>query len=160
MLRWLITACDRTAAFAACALLVILLACVALGALTRSLGNPLIWTDELSRFLMVWLAVFGWILGSRRRIHVRIRYFQNRLPAKAQRGAEFAIQLTLALFGILVGWYGIELVGKNHDLEATTLSISMAWMYAPMVLAGVVTSLQAAREISGLRSNAKSAGSP
>ena len=160
MLRRLITACDRTAAFAACALLVTLLACVALGAVTRSMGNPLIWTDEFSRFLMVWLAVFGWILGSRRRIHVRIRYFQNRLPARAQRGAEFTIQLALALLGILVSWYGVELVGKNHDLEATTLPISMAWMYGPMVLAGVVTALQATREIIDLSSKAKSPGYP
>ncbi len=82
MLRRLVGGFDQAAAFIACALVVALLGCVALGVVTRSLGDPLIWTDELSRFLMVWLAVFGWILASRKRIHVRIRFFQDLLPTQ------------------------------------------------------------------------------
>ena len=77
---------TRAAAIVACALVAALLVCVALGVVTRGLGDPLIWTDELSRFLMVWLAVFGWILASRKRIHVRIRYFQDLLPQRAHAG--------------------------------------------------------------------------
>ena len=86
MLRNLIGGFDRATAIVACVLVVALLVCVALGVVTRGMGEPLIWTDELSRFLMVWLAVFGWILGSRKRIHVRIRYFQDLLPARAHSG--------------------------------------------------------------------------
>ena len=147
MLRSLTGGFDRTATFVACALVVALLGCVALGVITRTLGNPLIWTDELSRFLMVWIAVFGWILASRKRLHVRIRYFQDRLPPRAHRGVELAVQLALTLFGLLVTWYSVELVAKNHDLEATSLPISMAWMYVPMVLAGAVTAMQGASEV-------------
>jgi TRAP-type C4-dicarboxylate transport system permease small subunit len=138
---------DRLAGVVACALLIALLGCVALGVVTRAANDPLIWTDELSRFLLVWLAVFGWILASRRRIQVRIRFFQDRLPAPAHRIVESAIQLALFVFGVLIAWYGALLVAKNHDLEATTLPISMSWMYAPMVLAGIVTALQGAVEL-------------
>jgi len=137
---------DRGAAVAACALLVILLGVVALGVVTRGAGAPLIWTDELSRFLMVWLAVAGWILASRKGIQVRIRFFQDLLPRPAHRAVEFAIQLALTVFGALIAWFSVGLVAKNHDLEATTLPLSMAWMYAPMVLAGIVTALQGAYE--------------
>ena len=146
MLRVLTGGFDRAAAIVACALVMALLGCVALGVITRGLGDPLSWTDELSRFLMVWLAVFGWILGSRRRIHVRIRYFQDLLPARAHSAAELCIQLALIVFGILITWYSILLVGKNHDLNATSLPVSMAWMYVPMVLAGFVTAAQGASE--------------
>ena len=146
MLRVLTGGFDRAAAIVACALVMALLGCVALGVITRGLGDPLSWTDELSRFLMVWLAVFGWILGSRKRIHVRIRYFQDLLPARAHGAVELCIQLALTVFGILITWYSIGLVGKNHDLDATSLPISMAWMYVPMVLAGFVTAAQGANE--------------
>jgi TRAP-type C4-dicarboxylate transport system permease small subunit len=140
---------DRAATFVACALVAALLGCVALGVVTRTMGQPLIWTDELSRFLMVWIAVFGWILASRKRLHVRIRYFQDLLPAAAHTAVERGTQLALLLFGILITWYGVGLVAKNHDLEATTLPVSMAWMYVPMVLAGVVTAVQAVGEVAG-----------
>jgi len=147
MLRRLVGAFDRSAAIVACALVVALLVDVSLGALTRSLGDPLIWTDELARFLMVWLAVAGWIIASRKRLHVRIRYFHDLLPARAHRSVELAIQLAMALFGALIVVYGTGLVAKNRDLEATTLPIAMAWMYVPLLPAGAVTFVQAIREL-------------
>jgi len=146
MLRLLLRGLDRATAVAACVLVAALLGCVALGVITRGMGDPLSWTDELSRFLMVWLAVFGWMLASRKRIHVRIRYFQDHLPPRMHGAVELVLQLALALFGALLTWYSIGLVGRNHDLDATSLPISMAWMYVPMVLAGLVTALQGARD--------------
>ena len=146
MLRTLIGGFDRAAALVACTLVVALLVCVALGVVTRGFGEPLIWTDELSRFLMVWLAVFGWILGSRKRIHVRIRYFQDLLPERAHAGVELFLQTALTLFGLLITWYSVGLVAKNHDLNATSLPISMAWMYVPMVAAGIATAIQSGAE--------------
>ena len=147
MPRLVAGAFDRASAFVSCALVVALLAVVSLGALTRSFGEPLIWTDELSRFLMVWLAVFGWIVATRKRIHVRIRFFQDRLPARAHQATEVIIQFAMTLFGVVITGYSVSLIGKNHDLDATSLPISMAWMYAPMVLGGAVTALQGASEL-------------
>jgi TRAP-type C4-dicarboxylate transport system permease small subunit len=146
-LRALAGAFDKASLFVCCALVTALLGCVSLGALTRGLGEPLIWTDELSRFLMVWLAVFGWIVATRKRIHVRIRFFQDRLPARARQATELVIQFAMTLFGVLVTVYSVGLIGKNHDLDATSLPISMAWMYAPMVIGGAITALQGASEL-------------
>ena len=147
MRRVVAGAFDRASTFICCALVVALLAVVSLGALTRSFGEPLIWTDELSRFLMVWLAVFGWIVATRKRIHVRIRFFQDGLPARAHQATELVIQFAMTLFGVLITIYSVGLIGKNHDLDATSLPISMAWMYAPMVLGGAITALQGASEL-------------
>ena len=138
---------DRGIEALACVILVALLSCVTLGVITRALDDPLIWTDEIARFLMVWLAVFGWILASRRRTHVRIRFFADLLPRPARRVAEFVIQTALLIFGVAVAVTGVGLTARNFDLEATTVSISFAWMYAPMVLGGAITALQGASEV-------------
>lgn len=147
MLHSLLRGFDRAAAIVACLLVVVLLGCVALGVISRGLGAPFIWTDELSRFLMVWLAVAGWILASRKRIHVRIRYLQDKLPPRLHAIVEAIFQVALTIFGLLIAWYGVGLVAKNLDLEATSLPIVMAWMYVPMVLAGVVMAMQGAVEV-------------
>ena len=160
MLRALAGAFDKASLFVCCALVTALLGCVSLGALTRGLGEPLIWTDELSRFLMVWLAVFGWIVASRKRIHVRIRFFQDRLPKHVHKATEIAIQSAMTLFGALVAAYSVGLIGRNHDLDATTLPISMAWMYAPMVLGGAITALQGAGEILQALRRSRPPGAP
>jgi len=146
MLQRLATGFDRLFGLVAGGLLVALLVCVSLGVVTRGMALPLAWTDEVSRFLMIWLAVFGWILGTRKRAHVRIRWFHDKLPERARRALDFAIRLAMLVFGIAVGWHGVGLTLKNHDLQATTIEISMGWVYAPLIFAGLVTAAQAVVE--------------
>lgn len=140
--RWL-AAADRAIAAVAVAALVLLLTAVSLGIVFRALGHPLSWTDEISGYLMVWLACLGWILATRRRAHIRIRFFQHKLPSPGRRGAEAAIQAAMALVGLVVGVQSVHLVIVNHDIEAVSIPISTAWMYLPMVPAGFVMAGQA-----------------
>jgi TRAP-type C4-dicarboxylate transport system permease small subunit len=147
MLITLRAAFDRALQWLAIALTVALLTVVMLGVITRALGEPLIWTDEISRFLMVWVAVAGWLLATRRRAHIRIRFFQDLLPPRAWRGAEIVIQCGLLALGLLLAWYGVDIVERNRDMEALSLPISLAWMYVPIVIAGLVTAAQAIGEI-------------
>lgn len=138
---------DRAFQWLAIGLTVALLAVVMLGVITRALGDPLIWTDEISRFLMVWVAVAGWLLATRRRAHIRIRFFHDMLPKRAWRAAEIVIQCGIVLLGAMLAWYGVDIVTRNRDMEALSLPISLAWMYAPIVIAGLVTAAQAIGEI-------------
>ncbi|SIQ61720.1 MULTISPECIES: TRAP transporter small permease [unclassified Bosea (in: a-proteobacteria)] len=138
---------DRAMEAVAALLIVALLVTVTLGIVTRAMGEPLIWTDEVSRFLMLWVAVVGWVMASRRRVHIRIRFFHDMMPARGWRTAEALMQLAMMLFGALTLWYSIHLVQANYDLEATTVPLSMGLLYAPMVLAGLVTLLQGLAEL-------------
>ena len=138
---------DRAIQWLAIGLTVALLAVVMLGVITRALGDPLIWTDEISRFLMVWVAVAGWLLATRRRAHIRIRFFHDMLPKRAWRAAEIAIQCGIVVLGVLFAWYGVDIVMRNRDMEALSLPISLAWMYVPIVIAGLATAAQAISEI-------------
>jgi TRAP-type C4-dicarboxylate transport system permease small subunit len=138
---------DKTFQLLAMLLIAALCVAVLLGVATRALGDPLMWTDEVSRFLMVWLACIGWVMASRRRVHIRVRFFQDMLPPRARRIWEAVMQAAIAWLGLLVAWYGFEVVERSWDLEATTMELSMGWLYVPMLLAGVVTTLQAAVEV-------------
>lgn len=138
---------DRAIQGLAIGLTVTLLVVVMLGVITRALGDPLIWTDEISRFLMVWVAVAGWLLATRRRAHIRIRFFHDMLPKRAWGAAEIAIQCGIVVLGALLAWYGVDIVMRNRDMEALSLPISLAWMYVPIVIAGLATATQAFGEI-------------
>ncbi|SFJ48961.1 TRAP-type C4-dicarboxylate transport system, small permease component [Bosea sp. OK403] len=147
MIAFARTVFDRAMEILAGILIVTLLVCVTLGIVTRALGDPLIWTDEVSRFLMLWVAVCGWVIASRRQVHIRIRFFHDLLPRQGWRATETVMQIAMIVFGLLVGWYSIHLVAVNRDLEATTVPISMGLLYAPMVFAGFVTAVQGLFEL-------------
>ncbi len=128
-------------------LVVVLLATVTAGVLFRAINHPLSWTDEISGFLMVWLACLGWMLATRHGAHIRINVFQDRLPRAAWRATEVAILLAVALLGAVIAWYSVHLIRTNADMEALSLPVSAAWLYVPLLPAGIVTLLQALADL-------------
>jgi TRAP-type C4-dicarboxylate transport system permease small subunit len=127
-------------------ILLSLLGVVVLGVAMRALNAPLSWTDEAARYLMVWLALLGWILAARRRAHVRVTVLLDRLPARVRRGAELLIQLAVALFGLGLVWHGAVLVERNWDLDTVSLPVPAGVLYLPLLPAGAALALQALAE--------------
>ena len=130
----------------ACVLLVSLLCCVMWGVVTRAWGNPSIYTDEGTRFLMAWLAAIGWMIAGRSRAHVRIRFFQNLLPSRAWQATELVIQLAIVAFGLSIAGFAIVMFHNNLGLRATSLPISMVWLYMPLIPAALLMAAQAAAD--------------
>ena len=138
---------DHVVAVVAGVLVVALLLSVAAGVVSRGLGEPFIWTDEVARFLMVWLACFGWILAARRHSHIRVRFFLDLLPQGAFRVVEVVMTVATLVFGLLTAVYGWVLVERNWEIEATTVPLSMSLIYLPIVFAGLATALQGAADL-------------
>jgi TRAP-type transport system small permease protein len=138
---------DLAIKVAAVVVLLALLATVVLGVASRALNEPLVWSDELARYLMVWLALIGWILASRRRSHIRITLLLDRLPAAGRRIAEAVIQVALIVLGALLVRDGLTLVERNLDVETVSLPVSSALLYVPIVFAGLATALQSLAQI-------------
>lgn len=138
---------DRVLKVVAAAFLVILLSTVTAGIVMRALNHPLSWTEEASGFLMVWLACLGWMIASRHASHIRIRFFLDLMPRQAKRSTEIVLQLGVALLGGVIAWQSIHLMRVNSDIEATTMPVVVAWMYVPLLPAGLVTLAQALAQL-------------
>ncbi len=138
---------DRLLQVSAGALVVVLLLTVTAGVISRTINHPLAWTDEASGFLMVWLACLGWMLATRHGAHIRIRVFQDKLPAASWRATECTILVAVAVLGAVVAWFSVHLVRTNADIEALALPISTAWGYAPLLPAGLLTVVQACADL-------------
>jgi len=139
-------AADGATRWALVVVLLSLLGVIVLGVVMRALNEPLSWIDEGARYLMVWLALLGWILAARRRAHIRITVLLDRLPGVARRAAEVLIQASVALFGGLLVWHGVTLVERNWDLDTVSLPVSAAFLYLPLLPAGAALVLQALAE--------------
>ncbi|HEV2555884.1 MAG TPA: TRAP transporter small permease [Bosea sp. (in: a-proteobacteria)] len=155
---------DRIVRGAAVALLLSLLVAVLLGVLSRQLNAPLAWTDELAQYLLVWTGFVGWIIAARRRSHIRITVFADKLPAGAGRVLEVVTQMAIIVFAAVLIRYSFALIERNWDVESIALPISGAALYIVMPLAGLALILQALAEIAevvaGRRPVAAEPGSP
>lgn len=133
------------------ALLVVLLCTVAAGIGFRAINQPLGWTDEMSGYLMVWLACLGSMMATRRRTHMRIGLFMDKLPHSAWRANEVLCQCAVAAIGLIAAWQSIHLMRVNHDIQAISLPVSTAWLYAPLLPAGLLAAIQAMVDMCGPR---------
>ena len=140
--RWF----DLAIRFLAGAAIAALTLAVLLGVISRTLNDPYAWTDEASRILMIWVAAFGWVMATRSHAHIRIRFFHDLLPSLAWGIVEIVINAAIVLFGLLLAVYGVDLVSRNIDVEATSLPLSMAWLYMPLLVGGAATFIQAAAD--------------
>jgi TRAP-type C4-dicarboxylate transport system permease small subunit len=122
---------------------VALLATVLAGVFWRAFGYPLSWTDEASGYLMVWTACLGWMMATRRHAHIHIRFFQDHMPKSMREPCLLLIELMVFVFGSFVAAKSVHLIMVNSDIEATSMPISAAWLYVPLLPAGAVTAGQA-----------------
>jgi TRAP-type transport system small permease protein len=134
---------DRLLRWSAVVLLLTLLASVLIGVISRQLNAPVAWSDELAQYLLVWTAFVGWIIASRRRSHIRITVFADKLPAPLGLALELLTQGLVVLFALVLLRYSFGLIDRTWDVESIALPITAAALYVVMPLAALALILQA-----------------
>ena len=101
------------------------------------------WSDELTRFLLVWISFLGISIGARRAAHPGVDSLVRALPAHWVRAASFlTLVLSVTFFSIMAG-YGGALVLRTWPQYSTSLGIRMGIPYLAVPVAGVLMTLHA-----------------
>ncbi len=91
---------------------------------------PLIWGEELSLFLFIWLALLSASIAVRRRLHVRMAELIAKLPKPLRASFDIAALLCMAALTMVLGWQGYNLAGSGLNEQAPALRGPMVWVYA------------------------------
>jgi TRAP-type transport system small permease protein len=105
----------------------------------RKFLEPLVWSEELARYVFTWVAFLGWVIATDRRTHIAITQGVDRAGPRLRRVLlAFGDGATLVLMALLL-WQGLRLVGNNAGIDAVSLPLSIALVYAavPLAAAGV-----------------------
>jgi TRAP-type C4-dicarboxylate transport system permease small subunit len=138
---------DRCVELVAVVLMLAMLGTVVLGVATRSAGRPVVWTDELAQYLLVWLGFVGFILASRRGSHIRVTVLLDRFPERLRKLLEVAIRLAIVVFAAVLIWQAGPLIRRNIDVETVTLPFPAAVLYVLLPVLGLALAVQAAVDI-------------
>ena len=98
---------------------------------------PLAFTEELEVNALVWLTMFGTSAAFRRRRHLRMLFFQDKLPKDIRRSLHFCIALlSIALF-VSLGYLGYVQLLDERFLEITSESLNLPqWLYTVCIPIG------------------------
>lgn len=100
----------------------------------KFVGKSIFWADEVSLFLIIWMAFIAMAIGVEKHLHIAIEMFTNKLPKKAQMILDKIICATTFFFGFVLFVYGIRLVSStmSSTLPATQWPAGLEYLMMPV----------------------------
>ena len=103
--------------------------------------TPSSFTDELARYLMIWLGILGAAYVAGKNEHVAIDFFAKKFSEKRQllltRFFSIAV-LSFAFFGMVVGGSRLVYITTKLEQFSPTLKIPLAVVYGVIPLSGIL----------------------
>jgi TRAP-type C4-dicarboxylate transport system permease small subunit len=126
--------------------LVILMAVMTLdvlwGVLTRYVvGSQASWSEELARFLMIWIGILGAAYASGQRMHLAIDLLQPSLNTDHQRSLSRIISVLVVLFAftvMVIGGFRLIYITNTLGQLSPALRIPMWVIYSVVPLSGLI----------------------
>jgi len=100
------------------------------------------WTEELARYLMIWMAMLGAPLALRMDRHIGVGIVLERLPRRARLWITLATCLTTMAFMGVIGWQGYVLCTRNLTQVSPAMQLPMVLTYASIPVGGVCMLLE------------------
>ena len=105
------------------------------------LANPSSFTDELARYLMIWVGVLGAAYVAGKGNHVAITYFSEKFSPKNYRKVRVFIHLTIlvfALLGMLIGGSRLVYITLVLGQLSPALKIPLGLVYLVIPISGAL----------------------
>ncbi|SFM19074.1 TRAP transporter small permease [Salibacterium qingdaonense] len=93
------------------------------------LDSSLAWSEELSRFLFIWIIFLGSEIAFRKNAHIAVDSLFESLKGKPKIFLSILIDLIIVLFAVIVLISGIKLFQSTTDDISTGLNLPMSYVY-------------------------------
>lgn len=133
------------------ALLVLMVLAVLWQVFSRYIAkNPSSWTEELSRYLFIWIGILGAAYASGQQTHLAIDILPPKLEPQNRIKLRILINVLVILFSLTVLVIGgANLVYVNYDLgqSSAALNIPLSFVYMIVPLSGILVIFYKVNEI-------------
>lgn len=92
-------------------------------------GTSLPWVEEITRYMMIWVAWLAVGLAMREGAHIAIDNLQNALPQLWAQWLRFAVFLMVLGFFAIVAWCGLKYSLFAWKQESAVLRLSLGAIY-------------------------------
>ena len=104
-------------------------------------GNPSSFTDELARYLMIWIGVLGAAYVSGRNLHVAIDILPTRSTKKTQKLLKTIVTLLVilfVLFAFVIGGSRLVYISYVLGQQSPALQLPLAVVYIIIPVSGLL----------------------
>jgi TRAP-type C4-dicarboxylate transport system permease small subunit len=105
------------------------------------LGTPSSFTDELARYLMIWVGILGAAYVSGKNMHVAIDVLPSRLSEGTQKKLKLIVRVLIILFcltAMVIGGSRLVYITYVLDQNSAALQVSLALVYMVIPISGLL----------------------
>lgn len=116
----------------------------------RLFFEALIWSEELTTYLLVAASLLGAAIAFKRGSHIAVTFLVHKLPLPLKKATELLVQGIGILFFFVVAYYGGVLM-KSEAMQTTpAMGISMTWIYLMYPVVGSIVLLHLVAGLGGI----------
>ena len=95
-----------------------------------------IWTEELSRFLFIWMVMLGAMIGVREHTHFEVDVWPDLKPRPAAL-LRIVSHVFVLIFALVFIWWGIQFVRFGWSQNSELAELPMAFIFMAWPVAGI-----------------------
>jgi TRAP-type C4-dicarboxylate transport system permease small subunit len=95
-----------------------------------------IWTEEMARFLFIWMVMLGAMIGVRDGTHFECDVWPE-LGARSNAMLRIVSTVFVLLFALVFVWYGTQFVQFGWNQTSELADMPMTWIFIAWPLTGV-----------------------
>lgn len=100
------------------------------------------WSEEVARYLMIWVAFLGGSLALQKGLHIGVELFLVRVSSRTRRWVSILSKMFVLTFLIYLTIGGLKITWAVRDQSSPALLFSMAYAYLSAPVGGFFMALQ------------------
>lgn len=100
--------------------------------------RPPAWSEELSRFIFIWMIMFSAVLVTREESHIQITFVLDLLPKTLRFFLSNFVRLLMIGFCWVMIQEGLEIYPIVAEASSPSFGISMGWLYLSIPVSGIL----------------------
>lgn len=102
------------------------------------LNDSLAWTEEIARYVLIWVAFSGALAVSRKGTHIFIEFFYRYIPVRSGKVVSIAVEIICLCFWGWMTWVGIKLaLSTKTKMASAEIPKSILYWGVAVCLAGM-----------------------
>jgi len=94
-----------------------------------------IWTEEMARFLFIWMVMLGAMIGVREGTHFEVDVWPDLKP-RANAALGLVSMVFVLITALIFVWYGIKFVQFGWNQTSELAELPMTWIFVAWPLTG------------------------
>ena len=136
-------ALDRVVQLSCVVLLILLVLNVWLGIMARYvLPVSLTFTEELARYLMIWMALLAVSSGIAHREHIGVEFVFDRFSPRMRRVLAVSFDVIALIFFGALFWYGLGFVERGFNRSTMIFDVPKGYFFIIVPLAAALSCIQ------------------